>query len=480
MAKVVSDSSHRTASKSDPIQIATVPSYEDVFATEVLNEIFPHDVELLQEASADGALKRLTVSNLGDHLDAWVDDAAKAAGTSESETVQGRLGPTDVMFQFDNVGTLVIDQDRLELSSQSNFSSMKANTCVYKGKWMFEVMLGSKGVMQVGWCTIKCKFSQEEGVGDTENSYAYDGSRQRKWNKTTQKYGDAWCTGDVITCTIDCEEGSMCFYRNGKSLGEAFSNVRFGPGFAYFPAVSLSLGESLRANFGATPLKYPVEGYSPLQTSPCNDIIKTNVLLGYLEKLLDINMKLSEDEAGYTKSDQTDDVTMATKPLPLTDKRSKQSTILLIVCQIMDKMSSYLRSTFITESCLLKLLIKLNDVNIIDAEQPAISRLLDYMWAFMLGSDVRCCVENLMMSLLQAYRYAPATTDFQHNKQYLTLVLAILRHSATRRYLLSSELYPLLYVIFTFSFNIPCLDKSLYVNWDLKLRNGKRKNCLSL
>jgi hypothetical protein len=46
-------------------------------------------------------------------------------------------------------------------------------------------------------------------------------------------------------------------YRNGKSLGEAFSCVRLGPGYAYFPAVSLSLGESLRANFGATPLKYP-------------------------------------------------------------------------------------------------------------------------------------------------------------------------------------------------------------------------------
>lgn len=49
----------------------------------------------------------------------------------------------------------------------------------------------------------------------------------------------------------------LFYYRNGKSLGEAFSCVRLGPGYAYFPAVSLSLGESLRANFGATPLRYP-------------------------------------------------------------------------------------------------------------------------------------------------------------------------------------------------------------------------------
>ncbi len=29
------------------------------------------------------------------------------------------------------------------------------------GKWVYEIMLGSKGVMQVGWCTVACRFSQE-------------------------------------------------------------------------------------------------------------------------------------------------------------------------------------------------------------------------------------------------------------------------------------------------------------------------------
>lgn len=33
--------------------------------------------------------------------------------------------------------------------------------------------------------------------------------------------------------------------------------MRLGPGCAYYPAVSLSLNENLRANFGATPLRYP-------------------------------------------------------------------------------------------------------------------------------------------------------------------------------------------------------------------------------
>ena len=46
-------------------------------------------------------------------------------------------------------------------------------------------------------------------------------------------------------------------FRNGKCLGEAFNSVRTGPGYAYFPAVSLSMSENVRANFGATPLRYP-------------------------------------------------------------------------------------------------------------------------------------------------------------------------------------------------------------------------------
>ena len=33
------------------------------------------------------------------------------------------------------------------------------------GKWQYELQLGSKGVMQLGWSTVSTKFSQEKGVG---------------------------------------------------------------------------------------------------------------------------------------------------------------------------------------------------------------------------------------------------------------------------------------------------------------------------
>lgn len=89
-----------------------------------------------------------------------------------------------------------------------------------------------------------------------------------KWNVSNMKYGQAWLAGDVIGCCLDLDAGIVTFYRNGVSLGEAFRNIRRGPGFAYFPAVSLSFGENLVANFGSSRLRYPIEGYLPLVAIP--------------------------------------------------------------------------------------------------------------------------------------------------------------------------------------------------------------------
>lgn len=72
-----------------------------------------------------------------------------------------------------------------------------------------KVSLGSKGVMQVGWATAKCEFNEEEGVGDTKDSYSFDGNRIRKWNVSNMKYGVAWLAGDVIGCCLDLDKASF-------------------------------------------------------------------------------------------------------------------------------------------------------------------------------------------------------------------------------------------------------------------------------
>ena len=217
------------------------------------------------------------------------DTVASVAEDADEDAVaasRGRVGPMRVEIDRTYaVGDVRVDAAGTSAQSRANFSSLRANACVFEGKWSYEATLGSSGIMQLGWCTTRCPFTRENGVGDAPDSFAFDGHRVRKWNVSSQPYGKAWVAGDVITCTIDLnpgpEGGTVSYHRNGVPLGVAFDNVRrwrdveraadgaaAASAFAYFPAVSLSMDERVALNFGDAPARYPVEGYAPLQAPP--------------------------------------------------------------------------------------------------------------------------------------------------------------------------------------------------------------------
>ncbi|KAF2361868.1 SPRY domain [Trinorchestia longiramus] len=185
----------------------------------------------------------------------------------ETNMRRNRLGPNVVGFPEKKMEYDLMT-DPMGLVARENFVSVMANVGVYGGKWQYEVVISSSGVMQVGWATRSSHFNAEKGVGDTPDSYSYDGNRQRSWNTSSRKYGDTWQSGDVITCGIDMDKRSITYYRNGRSLGKAFDAIATGQGYVYFPAVSLSKHEVLVVNFGSQPLLYPMEGYNNLEAAP--------------------------------------------------------------------------------------------------------------------------------------------------------------------------------------------------------------------
>ncbi|KAH3819402.1 hypothetical protein DPMN_121135 [Dreissena polymorpha] len=162
---------------------------------------------------------------------------------------------------------------------------------------------------------------------------------------------------------------------------------------------------------------------------PRADIMKTQLLLGYLEKLLfmDLDGEMM-DVAGQGK------FSMETKPPPLTNTRSKKTSILLIISQVFEKLSVFMRNPYIIEQCLMGLFLQLGTS--CSPGFQSVSKLLDYMWAFMQSFEIKACLEGLMLSLLSGYRFAPSTTDFKQQRIYLRTVLAIVSHSQTRRYIL--------------------------------------------
>ncbi|CAK1591086.1 unnamed protein product [Parnassius mnemosyne] len=212
----------------------------------------------------------------------------------------GRIGPKIVVFDASTgTGRLVlVGDERVSVQGLSSFATIRATACVYSGKWMYEVQLGTKGIMQIGWCTASCTFSMDTGVGDTTHSYAYDGGRVRRWNVATSPYGHAWLPGDVISTCLDLDKGTLEFYRNGESMGIAFDSVVHGTGLAYFPAVSLAMQEHLYANFGHVPFIFPVEGYAPLQAPPVKECGRATFLFKSLDAIIDELAHLSDLKTG--------------------------------------------------------------------------------------------------------------------------------------------------------------------------------------
>lgn len=136
----------------------------------------------------------------------------------------------------------------------------------------------------------------------------------------------------MIGISLDVEKEEIVYYRNGRSLGVAFSKLEKGPGITYFPAVSLGYNQSLQANFGNMPFRYPVEGFMPLMARPIADLQKSEVLLNYLTNLSGVVARYNISKEKRNKD----------------DRFSTKKTVYIIFCSLLiDKLSQSLFNTYI-------------------------------------------------------------------------------------------------------------------------------------
>ncbi|KAI4532422.1 hypothetical protein MG293_017687 [Ovis ammon polii] len=400
-----------------------------------------------QGPTAATSRKPLNFQNLPEHLDQLLH--VDKEEEESQEQVEGRLGPSTVVLDHTGgfEGLLLVDDDLLGVIGHSNFGTIRSTTCVYKGKWIYEVLISSQGLMQIGWCTINCRFNQEEGVGDTHNSYAYDGNRVRKWNVTTTNYGKAWAAGDIVSCLIDLDEGTLSFSLNGVSLGTAFENLSRGLGMAYFPAISLSFKESVAFNFGSRPLRYPfvkkavVAGYRPLQDPPSTSLVRAQRLLGCFRAVLSVELDPVEGRLVEKKSSEW--------------QLQGQPTILLTLAHIFHHFASLLCEVYVVEAVLMSFLLGVVEAGPPEQAQTVVHHVLDLLWLFMEDYEVQDCLKQLMMSLLRLYRFSPIVPDLSLQIHYLRLTIAILSHEKSRKFLLSNVLFDVLRSIVFFYIKSP-------------------------
>ncbi|KAJ3085450.1 hypothetical protein HK102_014157 [Quaeritorhiza haematococci] len=190
-------------------------------------------------------------------------------GEGDSDAAES---PAYVMLsKRDRTPYILLSPTGWEMRNDSwTFESIRGNIGIRdKGRYAYEVVLHTDGIIQIGWATKECTFDPEAGtgVGDDEFSYAYDGHRRKKWHGYAPKdnaYGEEWFSGDVITALIDLDEGAISYYRNGVDLGVAFESVTTNE--TWYPAISLASGQGGRVRMGdrLDQLQYLPDGYLPV------------------------------------------------------------------------------------------------------------------------------------------------------------------------------------------------------------------------
>ncbi|KAJ7543067.1 hypothetical protein O6H91_09G024000 [Diphasiastrum complanatum] len=326
-------------------------------------------------------------------------------------------------------GSIRFSRDALVLESQTTFSSARANSYVWKGKWMYEATLGTAGIQQLGWATISCPFTEGEGVGDASDSYAYDGRRVRKWSVSNEHYGQPWIPGDVIGCCIDLEIGQISFHRNGISLGVAFEGVRkLDANQGYFPAISLSHGERCELNFGKTPFKYPVAGFLPIQKPPLDcfhneekqipSTLKAKYLFGCLQRLVQLGSP--EVAAVLAPAERLRRFT------PLTEEQF--SLVGKVICNPLTRL---LTTQYVIRGNLVPFLI---DIHRSEAphDGPSLDRAWDLLVQYLPSTAVQSCTGDVMAALAYSCRtslFALANCPFGGAYPFLALACHLIQRN---------------------------------------------------
>lgn len=134
---------------------------------------------------------------------------------------------------------------------------------VLSGKWYWEqTCITAGGAGQIAGISN----DPNQSTGQTGIAgYYYDGSKDA--GGTLSAYGAAFTTGDVVGIAFDADNGTIFFYKNGVSQGQAFSGLTSGPYFPVCRVTFVTTASVALMNFGQRPFANAApSGYKALCT----------------------------------------------------------------------------------------------------------------------------------------------------------------------------------------------------------------------
>jgi hypothetical protein len=169
------------------------------------------------------------------------------------------------MNPLNNSGTLTNGNLDFVANASSGSKSIFATTGVSSGKWYWEMTVTTIGNSYYPGLGIETNTAASPDVqsGDSATGYMYLVSGQKYNGGTLSSYGATYNNGDVIGVALDMDAGTITFYKNNTSQGQAFSGIT---GTAR-PVVVGSGSTAGTMNFGQRPFAYTApSGFKALCT----------------------------------------------------------------------------------------------------------------------------------------------------------------------------------------------------------------------
>lgn len=159
--------------------------------------------------------------------------------------------------------------DRLEVRNDTFFfESVRATTGIPTdtgGKWYYEVILFTDGIIQIGWGTKQCLLSSQDGsgIGDDVHGFAFDTHRCAVWaagelhSSSSSLLGECKA-GDVLGCLLDLDKHCCSFSINGQNYGLSIDVTK--TAMALYPTISLTGHQHVVTNFGRQAWYHGLDG----------------------------------------------------------------------------------------------------------------------------------------------------------------------------------------------------------------------------
>ena len=149
----------------------------------------------------------------------------------------------------DKASNHTVSDGNLKITQGSTTDNNTASTiAVSSGKWYFEVEVTNHAGSTSYDIGVGKDLSRNTVLGNNATSYAYSSSGNKRTNSTNSSYGDSFTTGDIVGAAFDADNGTLTFYKNGVSQGQAFTGLTDGP--YHFLAGTYVSGDVRVVNFG--------------------------------------------------------------------------------------------------------------------------------------------------------------------------------------------------------------------------------------